>query len=69
MSCRVLKREMEYKMFDALVEKCRSVGIDKINAKYLKTEKNSMVKNLLADFGFAKLSEDEQGNSYWELKL
>lgn len=67
MSCRVLKREMEYKMLDALVEKCRSIGVDKINAKYIKTEKNSMVKNLLADFGFTKLSDDECGNSEWEL--
>ena len=67
MSCRVLKREMEYKMLDALVEECRSIGIGKINAKYIKTEKNSMVKNLLADFGFTKLSEDEHENSEWEL--
>lgn len=67
MSCRVLKREMEYKMLDALVEECRSIGIGKINAKYIKTEKNSMVKNLLSDFGFTKLKEDESGNSEWEL--
>ena len=67
MSCRVLKREMEYKMFDALVEKCRGIGVGKIKAKYIKTEKNSMVKNLLADFGFTKLSEDEHENSEWEL--
>ena len=67
MSCRVLKREMEYKMLDALVEKCRDIGVDKIKAKYIKTEKNSMVKNLLADFGFTKLNEDEHENSEWEL--
>lgn len=67
MSCRVLKREMEYKMLDALVGKCRDIGVDKIKAKYIKTEKNSMVKNLLADFGFTKLSEDEHENSEWEL--
>lgn len=67
MSCRVLKREMEYKMLDVLVGKCRDIGVDKIKAKYIKTEKNSMVKNLLADFGFTKLSEDEHENSEWEL--
>jgi FkbH-like protein len=67
MSCRVLKREMEYKMLDALVEKCRDIGVDKIKAKFIKTEKNSMVKNLLADFGFTKLKEDEHENSEWEL--
>ena len=67
MSCRVLKRDMEYKMLDVLVEKCRDIGVDKIKAKYIKTEKNLMVKNLLADFGFTKLSEDESENSEWEL--
>ena len=67
MSCRVLKREMEYKMLDALVEKCRDIGVDKIKAKYIKTEKNLMVKNLIADFGFTKLNEDEYENSEWEL--
>ena len=68
MSCRVLKRDMEYMMMDSLVEECVKRGIDKINAKYLKTNKNMMVKDLLFDFGFTKLSEDANGNSDWEMK-
>ena len=28
MSCRVLKRDMEYAMMDVLVDKCRKQGID-----------------------------------------
>lgn len=67
MSCRVLKREMEFAMCDSLIEECKKRNISKINAEYIKTSKNDMVKNLLAEFGFSKLSEDDKGNSKWEL--
>lgn len=67
MSCRVLKREMEYAMLDRLVEKCVGRGIEKIVGYYYPTAKNKMVKNLFGDFGFDKISEDENGNAVWEL--
>lgn len=67
MSCRVLKRDMEFAMFDKLVGECKKRDIKKIKARYLKTDKNSMVKNLLSEFGFTKLSEDSDENSEWEL--
>ena len=67
MSCRVLKREMEYKMLDEIINICKSRKIKKIKGTYLKTAKNSMVKNLLSDFGFKKISEDENENAYFEL--
>ena len=28
-----------------------------------------MVKELYGDFGFTKISEDEEGNTVWELEL
>ena len=67
MSCRVLKRDMEFAMMDELVRVCREKGIDTIKGAYLKTEKNSMVKNLYEDFGFTKISEDENGNAKYIL--
>ncbi|MEG2004095.1 MAG: HAD-IIIC family phosphatase, partial [Clostridia bacterium] len=67
MSCRVLKRDMEYAMLDVLVEKCRERSINKINGYYYPTAKNSMVKFLYQQFGFDKISEDEMGNSIWSL--
>ena len=67
MSCRVLKRDMEFAMMDELVRICREKGIDTIKGAYLKTEKNSMVKNLYEDFGFTKISEDENGNAKYIL--
>ncbi len=67
MSCRVLKRNMEYAMLDSLLEQAQERNIKKISGYYYKTAKNSMVKNLYGDFGFTKLSENENGDSVWEL--
>ena len=67
MSCRVLKRDMEFAMMDELVRICKEKGITCIKGSYLKTEKNSMVKDMYESFGFAKVLEDVSGNKYYEL--
>jgi len=69
MSCRVLKKNMEFAMLDTLVSECKAKGINTIIGHYFPTAKNNMVKNLFADFGFSKISEDENGNTEWELEL
>ena len=69
MSCRVLKREMEYAMLDKLVEICIKKGIRQIIGYYYKTAKNNMVKNLFTDFGFSRISEDENENSSFVLDI
>ena len=69
MSCRVLKRDMEYAMLDRLTEICKSRGITRIYGYYFKTAKNSMVKNLFSDYGFKKLTEEENGNSSYVLEI
>ncbi len=67
MSCRVLKRDMELAMLDRLVERCREQGITTIKGYYYPTAKNGMVRDLFERFGFAKLSEDADGNTVWTL--
>ena len=67
MSCRVLKRDMEQAMLDALVSKAQENGIRIIKGYYYPTKKNGMVKELYKTFGFEKISEDENGNTVWEL--
>lgn len=69
MSCRVLKRDMEMAMLDRLAEECISKGIKKIYGYYYPTAKNKLVKDLYEKFGFTKISEDESGNTKWELSL
>ena len=69
MSCRVLKRDMEFAMLDTLVDKCREQGIKTIRGYYYPTAKNKMVKELYGTFGFEKISEDDEGNTVWELPV
>ena len=69
MSCRVLKREMEYAMLDELVKKSSERGIKKLRGYYYPTVKNKMVAELYTDFGFEKISKDENGNAVWELSI
>ena len=69
MSCRVLKRDMEFAMLDTLVDKCRARGIKTIRGYYYPTAKNKMVKDLYATFGFEKISEDDAGNTVWQMDV
>ena len=66
MSCRVLKRDMEFAMLDTLVEQCKAAGITEIFGYYYPTKKNGMVASLYETFGFEKISDDN-GNTTWRL--
>ncbi len=68
MSCRVLKRDMEYAMLDSLVANCREKGVDVIYGYYYPTKKNGMAKELFGDFGFDKIS-DNDGDTVWKLNV
>ena len=61
MSCRVLKREMEFAMFDALVEQCQARGIRKIVGVYIPSKKNSMVAGHYAGLGFSRVDGTHGG--------
>ena len=69
MSCRVLKRDLEFAMMDELVRRCKEKGISKIIGHYYPTAKNSMVKDFYALQGFEKIEEDEEGNSKWLFEI
>ena len=68
MSCRVLKRDMEYAMMDTFVRICRDRGVKKIIGCYYPTAKNAMVKDFYSLHGFRKISEDVDGNSEWDME-
>jgi FkbH-like protein len=69
MSCRVLKRDMEFAMMDMLVQQCMEKGVKRIAGYYYPTAKNGMVKDFYAVQGFEKTAEDEAGNTQWQLDL
>lgn len=64
MSCRVLKRGMEEFIINKLVEVCEENGYSLIEAEYIPTPKNSMVKDIYQTMGFTEVSKDK-----YELKV
>lgn len=69
MSCRVLKRNMEFAMMDKLVEKAKSRNIKTIYGYYYPTLKNKMVKNFYDLQGFTEISCDENGNKVYKFEV
>jgi len=65
MSCRVLKREMELAMFDALVEECQARGVRRIVGVYVPSKKNGMVAEHYAGLGFS--AADASGRFQYEV--
>lgn len=69
MSCRVMKRDMEYAMMDAVVEECRKRNVAKIRGYYYPTDKNKIVRDFYDMQGYTKVAEDGFGNTIWELDV
>jgi FkbH-like protein len=70
MSCRVLKRDMEIAMLDALVECSKKRRIAELAGYYLPTTKNGIVADHYRKLGFSLVSKDESaGSSVWSLDI
>ena len=69
MSCRVLKREFELAMFDALVEQCQARGIHKIVGVYIPSKKNSIVADHYAGLGFKPAGRTSEGAKLWDFDV
>lgn len=69
MSCRVLKRDMEFAMLDVLIEECKTRNIQEIIGEYRRTNKNNMVADLYKEFGFEKMSYDTNDLILWKLSI
>ena len=69
MSCRVLKRDFELSMFDALVEQCKERHISKIEGFYIKSKKNGMVAEHYANLGFDRTADPAEGTVLWSFAV
>src|ERR1700733_2007541 len=73
MSCRVLKRDMENAMLDAVVERALGAGIKRIVGYYLPTPKNGMVEDFYLKMGFEpSFTENPElppGATVWKLPI
>ena len=68
MSCRVLKRDMEFAILDEFVRKCEDKNISEIIGYYHKSTKNSMVSDLYEKFGFNLVDKNNE-DSIWKLDI
>lgn len=69
MSCRVLKRDMEFAMMDELVRLALERGVKEVRGYYYPTAKNAIVRDFYGEQGFEKISEDTDGNAVWRLDI
>jgi FkbH-like protein len=73
MSCRVLKRDMENAMLDAVVERAKARGMRTIYGYFIPSAKNAMVKEFYPTLGFApaELTDTSlaEGSTAWKLDL
>jgi FkbH-like protein len=78
MSCRVLKRDVEIAMLDAIAERAIASGITELVGYYLPTKKNGMVTDFYSHLGFERcISPLEytgqanlvEGSTVWTLDL
>jgi FkbH-like protein len=70
MSCRVIKREMELAMLDAVADQAKAMGIRELRGYYCPTRKNGMASGHYKKLGFERRSLDpETQSSVWSLNL
>jgi FkbH-like protein len=69
MSCRVIKRGLEFAMMEVLLRECNDRGLIELRATYKKSQKNIMVQNLLKDLGFSLQLKHEVGDTDWRLLI
>jgi len=69
MSCRVLKRNLEFAMFDALVEECQARDIREILGLYIPSKKNKMVAAHYSGLGFSRAGETPEGGELWRYEV
>ena len=68
MSCRVLKRDMEFAMFDQFINLCKAKGILEIIGYYNESSKNKMVSNLFNELGFNLIKKQDK-DTMWHLYI
>ena len=71
MSCRVFGRQLEHEALNIAVEAARSKGARHIEATYIPTPKNAVVKDLFQSLGFKGVDADAvaEGVTRWRLDV
>jgi FkbH-like protein len=64
MSCRVMKRTVEFAVLEKLESILKEKGVKKIFAKYVKSEKNAPVEFLFDECGFSLMKNEHEEKEY-----
>lgn len=65
MSCRVIARSVETAFLGVLLEKLRARGIVRVEASYVPTRKNKVVRGFYKSHGFVPLTTEPSGSERW----
>ena len=69
MSCRVLGRQVEQAMLNAIVQGAREAGVTTLVGRYFPTAKNAMVADHFDKLGFQRTGESEEGAREYRLDV
>ena len=69
MSCRVLGRRVEEAILQHLVRAARAAGASELIGRYIPTARNGLVRDHFAKLGFARISEEPNGETIWRLDV
>ena len=64
MSCRVIGRNIEYVFINYMINTLRDLDVKSINAKYIKTPKNSQVKDFYDKCSFNNVKSTKTKRNY-----
>ena len=67
MSCRVLNRTLENFIINYVVKYCFKKKIGSIKSKFIKTNKNSLIKNLFDELGFKVIRKSKDEKEYIQI--
>ena len=67
LSCRVIGRKIEHDFLEHILQDLKNNGFKEVRAKYIKTTKNSIVKNFYSEEGFDIIGEDKNKTDYKKL--
>ena len=69
MSCRVFGRQLEDEVMNIVVETARSRGIRFLQARYIPSARNQVIRDLFAKLGFSCEGAHDNGETRWSLDL
>lgn len=69
MSCRVMGKNIEFAIMDAIEDDLRREGLQVVYGKYLPTSKNKPVEDLYEKLGYRKIGDLGEGGAEYELDL